>query len=186
MKPRDNPFRSRCIDAIEYRPQGISWSDLLRRVNVLRFRAAIVGPHGTGKTTLMERLHHHYLQQDFSLAHVRLASSDLRFDWSEVRRLTESPCQRLLLLDGADLLPRWTWWQLARFTRRCDIGLLVTSHRSGMLPTLLQTRTNCELLREIVLDLAGGEITEVEKIYDETGGNLRQAFRKLYHHVALD
>ena len=45
---------------------------LLPRLEVLRYRAAIVGPHGSGKTTLLEDLEGVLAARGFRIQHVRL------------------------------------------------------------------------------------------------------------------
>src|SRR6185436_15582003 len=56
MRAADNPFAVRRVLAIRYRLSGETWEGLLERLAALRYRAAIVGPHGRGKTTLLEDL----------------------------------------------------------------------------------------------------------------------------------
>ena len=51
MTAADNPFRTARLEALAYRPAV----DLVERALVLR-RSAIVGPMGTGKTTLLGEL----------------------------------------------------------------------------------------------------------------------------------
>ena len=56
LRARDNPFAVQRVHAIRYRLAGITWEELLERLAALGFRAALVGPHGHGKTTLLEDL----------------------------------------------------------------------------------------------------------------------------------
>ncbi len=56
MLARDNPFAVQRVLTIRYRFLDGSWGDLLERLAALGFRAALVGPHGHGKTTLLEDL----------------------------------------------------------------------------------------------------------------------------------
>src|SRR5688500_1096998 len=56
MIPRTNPFRAQRIDALSYRLQDMTWEELLVRLARLKFRGAITGPHGHGKSTLLDAL----------------------------------------------------------------------------------------------------------------------------------
>ena len=56
MRARDNPFTVQRIHALAYRLEGTSWEALLERLEALRFRAALVGPHGHGKSTLLKEI----------------------------------------------------------------------------------------------------------------------------------
>jgi len=54
---RENPFRSACIEKVQYRfPIGFSHDDLIARMVTRENRGALVGPEGSGKTTLLENL----------------------------------------------------------------------------------------------------------------------------------
>jgi MoxR-like ATPase len=56
MIARENPFRADRVLACRYRPQSVGWDELIDRIQRHRYRAAIIGPEGTGKTTLLEDL----------------------------------------------------------------------------------------------------------------------------------
>jgi hypothetical protein len=56
MRARDNPFSTDRVLRVRYRPQGVTWDALMARLEALGWRAAIVGPEGAGKTTMLEDL----------------------------------------------------------------------------------------------------------------------------------
>jgi hypothetical protein len=56
MRARDNLFSADRVLQVRYRLEGITWEELLRRLERLGYRAAIAGEEGTGKTTLLEEL----------------------------------------------------------------------------------------------------------------------------------
>ena len=58
-------------------------------------------------------------------------------------------------------------------------GLVITSHRCGLLPTLVECETSAPLLREIVETLHPGQ-PEVDLLFDRHRGNVREALRELY------
>jgi hypothetical protein len=92
--------------------------------------------------------------------------------------LTPRDC---LLLDGAEQLEARAWKRVERQSRAGG-GLVITSHRPGLLPTLLQCETTPELLGEIVRELAGEESRAPlpAELYARHRGNLREALRELY------
>ena len=52
IRARDNPFRADRVQSLPYRLMDTTWDALLDRLAALRYRAAIVGPEGSGKTTV--------------------------------------------------------------------------------------------------------------------------------------
>jgi hypothetical protein len=93
----------------------------------------------------------------------------------------------VILFDGAEQLGRIGW---ARFERRARAagGLVVTSHRAGLLPSLVETSTTPELLDRLVEQILGDRASEVRPLtpllFAKHGGNLRDAMRELYDHYA--
>ena len=182
MRARDNPFAVQRILEIRYRLPGIAWEDLLGRLATLRFRAALVGPHGRGKTTLLEDLGNRLGGQGFRIRTVTLHEDDRRLSASQRRALFHNltPAD-VLLLDGAEQLSRLAWLE-ARTRTRAAGGLIVTSHRPGLLPTLLDCETSPGLLAGIVRDLLGEDCDGIEPeiLFARHGGNLREALREMY------
>jgi hypothetical protein len=178
MRARDNPFASHRIEAMAYRPQGTSWQALLRRLEELRYRAAIVGPHGSGKTTLLEALAARLAALDFVPQCAFLNDRSKRLP--PLGRLTR---RHIVLLDGADHLPAMAWALLGLRLRTAG-GLIITSHRAGMLPTLVQTTTSPNLLRELVQTLNPGQDRDIEALFRRHNGNVRNALRELYDQSA--
>lgn len=174
MRARDNPFASHRVEKLRYRlPEGLTWDRLLDRLAALRYRAALVGPHGRGKTTLLEELASRLKALGFRVRTVTLRQEERR-----VGRLGGLGADEILLLDGAELLGRLAWLRV-RFACRRAGGLIVTSHRAGLLPTLLECRTTPELLADLARELTGEEL-EVGELFARHGGNVRMAFREMY------
>ena len=174
LPARDNPFRSERLDALAYRyPPGLDRAALLARLAALGYRAAIVGPEGSGKTTLSREL-------ERGLA--------LRY---RVWRVTQRRGQRLLacrlprlrhddfvILDGAEQLASASFWRL-RWQTRAAGGLLVLSHRPGRLPILVATETSQALLDALVAELTPAQACAPDSLARH-GGNIRNALRALY------
>ena len=183
MRARDNPFAVQRVLAIRYRLSGTTWEELLARLESLRFRAALVGPHGHGKTTLLEDLGARLAERGFRVRTVTLHEGDRRLDATRRKilfhNLTPSD---VLLLDGAEQLGRLSWLEVRTRTRATG-GLILTSHRPGLLPTLHECRTTPGLLAEIVGELAGEGMETGDlfaQLFSRHGGNVRDALRELY------
>jgi hypothetical protein len=213
MKARDNPFgATRVLAAIRYtdpaRDHEADGDDrngavaLLPRLEALGYRAAIVGPHGSGKTTLLEDLEHVLANRKFRLTHVRLDTENPRLprDWRFRFRFrlplrSRSSAERLRLgandivcLDGAEQLGpiAWMWF---RWQARRAGGLIVTTHRSGRLPTLVNCTTNVTLLDRIISRLAPRRLATAPpaaELFTRHRGNLRNALRELYDVYAAE
>lgn len=188
MRAGDNPFTVQKLRSIRYRLSGQTWDDLLERLASLDWRAAIVGPHGHGKTTLLEDLAPRLETRGFRVRSVLLHTGDRRLGPARSERLFHDLGPRdILCVDGAEQLGRWSWLSL-RLRSRAAGGLLITSHRPGLLPTLLDCATTPELLEGIVRDLLGDETVarpDLEALFARHGGNVREALWELYDVWAL-
>ena len=182
MRARDNPFRSERIQSLRYRFLDGAWDGLWTRLESLGFRAAIVGPQGSGKTTLLEELATRLRASGREIRELRLDTETPRFDPKFLEELFASLGPRdVILFDGAEQLTRFEW---GRFKHRAAGGLVVTSHRPGLLPTVLQTATTPELLEGLVSEILGDRAAEMRDrlpgLYERHAGNLREALRELY------
>jgi len=186
MRAGDNPFTVQKVQRIRYRLSGETWEGLLERLAMLRYRAAIVGPHGRGKTTLLEDLAPRLEALGFRVRSVMLHTGDRRLDREQREILLRHLSPRdLLCVDGAEQLGRISWLALLARSQAAG-GLLITSHRPGLLPTLLDCETTPELLADIVSDLLGREAEGTEELFVRHEGNLREALRAMYDVWAME
>jgi hypothetical protein len=92
--------------------------------------------------------------------------------------------EEVVLLDGADAIRRSLWLLFRRHTIRHASGLVITSHRPGLLPTLVTCSTTPALLTEIVNELCPPNHpispTFLDALYTRHHGNLRACLRELY------
>jgi GTPase SAR1 family protein len=184
MKARDNPFAVERVQAIRYRPLNTTFEQILARLHELNYRAAVIGPEGSGKTTLLEDLQQMLRQKGF-WTNLVFVNDTAPFDSPACRRLLAALTRdTLILLDGADLIRRGDWSLLKHHTITHARGLVVTSHRPGLLPTLLECTTTPALLREIVAELLPQDRTPTTQflnhLYGRHKGNLRTCLRELY------
>ena len=123
---------------------------LLDRLDALGRRAAIVGPQGSGKTTLLEDLAPRLRARGFEARELRLDTEMPRFEPGFLDRFFASLGPRdVILFDGAEQLG-WLAWSRFERRSRAAAGLVVTGHRPGLLPTLIDASTTPELLDDLV------------------------------------
>lgn len=200
-----NPFATRFVA-----PGRLGWippipafglSQLETRLRDLNYRAAIIGPHGSGKSTLLE-----HLLKPYGTPAVRIdqrgsvvtESEDGRLVWLTLRRGSHSKFSRqhwrpgrILVLDGFEQLRfaarLWVTFQ----TRARRMGLLVTSHRKTVLPTLIETDVSEETLRAVLHETlqwsGGGPAFELQcddarlgDLIEKHHGNVREILMQLY------
>ncbi|MCP5113383.1 MAG: hypothetical protein GY953_21325 [bacterium] len=167
MTARENPFATALLDTIPYRLEGIGWEELIERLAGLNYRAAIVGPHGSGKTALLEALAE------------RISGARLHRAPPAVLEPSE-----IVLLDSAERLTRLEWIAFRHRARHAR-GLVITAHRTHRLPTLIECHPTPALLQKIVADLLGSRPdVDIETLFHTHHGNLRNALLGLYEHFA--
>jgi hypothetical protein len=179
-----NPFGSRYIDAIPFRFDGAGLDDLLARLTELRGRGAIIGPHGSGKTTLMEQLGARLQTDGWHVVPVRTQPGQSALDQLSNQSLTG---ESAVLLDGAGHIGVVQWRRVLLRVRGAG-RLIVTAHTPGRLPTLFRCEPSIALLDALVADLApvlAGELRPVaHALYARHNGNMRDVLRGLYDHCA--
>lgn len=188
MRARDNPFRTERLLGIRYRLEDRTWDNLLSSLERLQFRAAIVGPRGSGKTTLLEDLAARVAARSYLPRALRLDAETPRFAPGFLDHFAGSLTPRdVILFDGAEQLSAVAWGAFQRRTRGAA-GLVVTVHRPGRLPTLIETETSPDLLAALVGQLLGDRIEDVRatlpELFHRHDGNLREALLELYDRYA--
>jgi adenylate kinase family enzyme len=181
LRAKDNPFAVDRIRQIRYEPVAESWQSLLARLAAMDYRGAIVGPCGSGKTTMCEDLEIRLQKQGLRTQHLFL-SMDIHMTWREIRRVLACPFD-VIMVDGADHMSWLTWRTLKRRVFREKCGLVVTTHQPGLLDTWYECQTSPVLLERIVARLVRDQVIARERIqesYDRCQGNIRQALRELY------
>jgi hypothetical protein len=189
MHARDNPFSTARLQHIRYRFQGGSWDGFLEDLKQRRYRGAIVGPEGTGKTTLLEDLEPRLRDLGFTPVRLRLTQEAPRFSPVMQQMIDSRVSDRhILLFDGSEQMGWLAWkrflWRLGEIG-----GLIITRHRAGRLPTVHRCTTSPDLLGGIARELLEGnaDLTQkqVHDLFRRHHGNLRDALRDLYDRFAL-
>ena len=184
--PRNNPFRIQCTDALPFHLQDTTWEQLLARLQTLHYRGAIIGAKGRGKSTLLRDLGARLHLRDWQINQLRLGSSQRNFSSEQWRSFPLLSHRDLILLDGAEQLHPWRWSLFIRQTRRAG-GIIVTTHRAGLLPTLYECDSSPQLLQELVAEIGAASENDLNLnescagvLLSSHDGNVREAFRELY------
>ena len=137
----------------------------------------IVGPHGSGKSTLIESLKKVFQREKYDIRHVVLNDRNRQLPkdfWTEPLR------QRgVRIIDGFEQLPLW---QRLRLCQRFPGRSIIVTHRPiGRLPVLYRTVPRFEMFVELVRRLGGSHDTAtLHHLFATTHGNFREAFMTLY------
>lgn len=181
-RPCDNPFNAQRVDSLGYIEFDHALSEIADRLRQHRYRGAICGPHGCGKTAMLQALGDQLMEHGLTPLPL-FTNTDhggaLPREWSRtIRRARPGDA---LLLDGYDLLPAWARaWVLFR-SRRAG-ALIVTTHRQVQLTTIARPGSSPALLRRLLHQLAPSiaERIDGDRLYREADGNLRDALRLAY------
>jgi energy-coupling factor transporter ATP-binding protein EcfA2 len=192
---RSNPFATRFIrpGAIEYIfPPGQSAESLVAALRENQWVGEIVGPHGSGKSTLVAALVPELKRAGRNvIRYVITPDAENRTGClappGAFAVLSRLPLEQdtQLILDGFE---RISWWWRRRIQvhcRRRRAGLLVTAHQSVGLPLLVETRPTKQLAQQIVERLVpAGDSTispaDVQAAFARCDRNLRETLFALF------
>lgn len=168
----ENPFRVERMHALPYWEPGLDRDALLARAEALRWRCALVGPHGHGKTTLLLELATELQARGIKTAYHCAGGEAI------------APCaDTLLLIDGAERLS-WAAWSLFRWRMRGARGLLITAHAEGRLPTLHRCRCTPETVAHVLAALDPPQADTLRArapgLFERYGGDCRRIVQALY------
>ena len=156
----------------------------MHRLQENHFRGALVGPKGTGKTTLLLELQGKLEEMGFKTCRLFLNRDKRKLSKNEVRELKQAVNQgAIILLDGFEQM---NLLNHAKFVQRVKHakGLIVTVHKPIKLPTILRTATSFKTFKQMVSELQNDsrqfEADQLKALYDTHQGNIRLAFRSLY------
>ena len=189
---RDNPFSSRFVrpGSIPYLfAAGSSAVQMVDKFFAAGRRGQIVGPHGAGKSTLLALLISELAARGEVVTHFELHDGERSLD----EQIEIAPGS-VICVDGYEQLSYWSRYGLMRRASRDGCGLLITTHRAvwfpAKLPVLAEVRPSVEVGVKLALSLlaqhggasnAGGiGATEIERIFFEVGGDMRELFFRLY------
>ncbi len=183
MTTDDNPFSTARLASLTFRfPSGITWESLLARCVETGYRCAIVGPVGSGKSLLLTQFAPHLTAQGFTPRLFHLGTESRRVEKDAVIAETRKMCAPdFLLLDGGEQLHTREWLSLRSAIDNLA-GCIITLHRTGRLPTLVEIGTTPALLEDLAAELTGGRLPvgEAQTIHARCRGDLRASLRELH------
>jgi hypothetical protein len=188
LPARANPFRADRIEALRYRLDEASWRALLDRFVAHERRGVLVGPHGSGKTTLREEIERRLRADGFTVRSLVLGD-DRRVAWSDLRTLVaDADAQTVISLDGIDRMSSLLWWRFRRSTTTIG-GILATSHVCGRLPVLHHHETSADLVRSLIQELTDAATattlhSRCAVLFERHRGDVRACLRSLYDEFA--
>lgn len=182
-----NPFATRSVrpGIIPYRfVNGSSVAGLIESLRHQNWQGEIVGPHGSGKSTLIQSLIQGLRGMGRSERLITLHSGESRLPVSGADLQTWG-ADTQVIIDGYEQLGGWTRTLINRVCSRQGCGLLVASHETVGLPLLVQTSPSLEVIQEIVRDIQPCTPLrvfdrDVELSFHRHGGNVREVFFELY------
>lgn len=182
-----NPFSTRYV-----RPGAIAYffaadenaENLVSRLAAAGWRGQIVGPHGSGKSSLLAALKEPLQaggRRCFTIA-LRDGERKLPGGWE---KLAAAAGANLIIIDGYEQLSSWSRWRLRVRCRKQHWGLLVTSHANVGLPALISTVGSLEMAQQLVQRLLPPGDTRVRPehvaaCYAAADGNMRETLFRLY------
>lgn len=189
--PVSNPFSTRFVrpDAMEFQfAPGPKLRQIIHRLWDKGCWGEIVGPHGSGKSTMIAMLLRHVNGHGIRAVPFTLHDGQRRMPAGWKRTVWDAfdrGRSTMVVVDGYEQLSRFARWRLGHVCRTSGWGLLVTAHAPVGLPTLYRTSTNLELVMTLVATLLDGHEVSIErKIVRDTfhrhEGNLRLVFLDLF------
>jgi len=188
-RPIHNPFATRAIRpgalAYWFEDSANSPATLTERFLAGNARGQLIGPHGSGKSTLVAALLP-ALEAAGKRPHViSLHDGQRRIPRAQfpARRLTRDD---VLVIDGYEQLGWLSRWQIGRRCRRANCGLLVTAHVDAGFPMLFRTDVTAIVAQHVIAQLARETpemvlpAEEAMRRVRELDGNLRELLFSLY------
>lgn len=180
--PPSNPFATHHVKsgALSYRfPESEGIDAVLQRLRRHQYWGQIIGPHGTGKTTLLRSLCSQWQSLNRRPLLISLQNRQARLpalDWSGL------PINTQIIVDGYEQLHGLHKLKLHAQAYRFGFGLLVTSHQVVRgLPVIHRTHASPELLRQLVDELGGNlDRHQIDRCYERSNHNIREALMLLY------
>lgn len=185
-----NPFATRFTrpGAIPYLyPPGQSAETLLETLQKNNWQGEIIGPHGSGKSSLLAELLPRISEAGRKVVPISLHQGDrtLPVSKSDVKTWNS---QTQVVVDGYEQLSWWSKRRLQAWVKSARAGLLITAHQPMGLPPLFTTQPSLELAQQIVAQLVKDKsdgtgalsYEEVAAAFATHGANLREMLFSLY------
>ena len=188
-----NPFSTRFLSPGQLSFVGLddqTLDGLAEKLIQQNGNGQIVGPHGTGKTTLTFELQKRIARLNATNTNYRFVRKTVgprqTIRTSEQAAEFNPHSKTILVLDGVELL---SWLQRLALIKTCQrkrIGFLVTAHRPVWgLPVLVSTKPDRSQFEAIVRQLTRDcdfqiSTDRLNELYTNNNGNIREALMSCY------
>ena len=188
-----NPVATRFTQPGEIVPVNVSGKcidlgECLHNLDQCGRIGAIVGPHGSGKTTVLSRIYDEALRGNHSVTRYSLRNTT----WQDLQRvariLLQSKPDDLLLLDSWERMSRTVGSVVCRLAVSRGCRLVVTSHRVMSIPVLMTCQVSLKSFLAIIKQLPNSRLwlgslimqKDIETAFESYQPNLREALFRLY------
>lgn len=186
-----NPFSTRYLTGGRIAARGPSGARLdvgavAARLAEPDAAGALVGPHGSGKSTLLRDLARHLETGGRAVERIRArCRGDVGPVLARVARVAPGS---IVCIDGWESLGIAGRIAVCAASRVRRAGIVVTAHRRGWPPTIVECEPTAAVLHAIVADLPGHEDwfgtlvdrRDLDECFAASGGDLRDALDRLY------
>jgi hypothetical protein len=135
-------------------PEGQSAAGIIDRLRAAEWRGQVVGPHGSGKSTLMAALLPTLAREAVAVVVARLHADSRQLPGTvedALGRSSRTVARPFIVIDGFEQLSPWRRIQLVRRCRHRGHGLLASAHRAlSGLPVVYRTRVTQETAWRVV------------------------------------
>lgn len=182
-----NPFATRFTrpGGVEYLfPAGVAAESVVATLRTNQWQGEIIGPHGTGKSTLLALLVPELQRAGRTVVSGALRQGERSLPFSRRDEAAWSSNTQVVI-DGYEQLSWWSKQRLKRVVQRQEAGLLITAHAPMGLPSLWTTQPSLQLAQAIVERLVSPEdqtisAADVAAAFEQHPTNLREMIFALF------
>lgn len=193
MKAQKNPFRSNLIAELRFAIEPTELAGLAHRILDKPGGYALIGPHGTGKTTLLEDLDQRITQTpevEIEIRWIRLNQESSSHERKQALEQLLNPIAGIIyFLDGGEVLNVFDWWRIKRSLVHKQLRVTATLHKPNGITSLLQTSSDWTLALDCISKILGEAPdkalrTVAKEAFKESNGNIRTTLRACYWEYA--